>query len=197
MTKEVKIIRKYENYSDYIRHQSEKSLDSKRISKWLGEEWEQKIQTFDDIFNYNIEFIKSGGKGLAICARTGQEVVALKNIGVDAIGVDIVAHPPLVIEGDAHNLPFEDNTFDFVFSNSLDHSIDPRKFVSEAQRVVKSGGYILFHLQLLSEVDDYAENIIVSPDSVIDLFDSCIVVKSQRLVNQSYQWELVCLKNEH
>ena len=82
---------------------------------------------------------------------------------MDAIGIDIVAYPPLVIEGDAHSIPFENNEFDFVFSNSFDHSITPDIFLGEIKRVLKPDGVGMLHLQLTEEVDVYAENIITNP----------------------------------
>jgi SAM-dependent methyltransferase len=192
----MKIVREYSSYEDYIDHQKEKSLDSKRVKKWLNEEWDQKIRMFTKIFKKNKEFLTDGGKALGICARTGQEIVALENLGMDAIGVDIAPHPPLVIQGDAHDLPFEDNEFDFVFSNSFDHSIYPDKFLSEMQRVLKPNGYGLLHLQLTKTVDDYAENIIVNSSSVKDLLDNSTVVKEEKLRRSCYNREIVFKKNE-
>ena len=192
----MKIVREYSSYEDYIDHQKEKSLDSKRVKKWLNEEWDQKIRMFTKIFKRNKEFLTDGGKALGICARTGQEIVALKNLGMDSIGVDIAPHPPLVIQGDAHDLPFEDNEFDFVFSNSFDHSIYPDKFLSEMQRVLKPNGFGLLHLQLTESVDNYAENIIVDSSSVKDLLKDSTVVKEEKLRRSCYNREIVFRKNE-
>ena len=42
--------------------------------------------------------------------------------------------------GFVENLPFKDNSFDFVIaSHVLEHSKDPAKFLSEIQRVAKAG----------------------------------------------------------
>ena len=77
-------------------------------------------------------------KCLCFGARTGQEVVALNEIGMEAKGIDIVPQEPYVIKGDIHDAPFVDDTFDFVFTNIVDHSIYPQKFMSEIERVLKS-----------------------------------------------------------
>lgn len=46
------------------------------------------------------------------------------------------------IQGDVLNLPFKDNAFDVVFSNGvLHHTVDWRKGIAEAVRVVKPGGF--------------------------------------------------------
>jgi len=49
--------------------------------------------------------------------------------------------------GDAHNIPFMDDTFDAVFANAvLEHVDDPRKVVDEMRRVLKPGG--LFYAEI-------------------------------------------------
>ncbi len=68
-------------------------------------------------------------------------------MGSDAIGIDICPHPPHVIEADMHDLPFEDETFDFIFSNVFDHALYPEKKVSEIERVLKKGGKVVLHIQ--------------------------------------------------
>lgn len=51
----------------------------------------------------------------------------------------LISDRPTVL-GFVENLPFKDNSFDFVIaSHVLEHSKDPEKFLSELQRVSKSG----------------------------------------------------------
>ena len=51
------------------------------------------------------------------------------------------------IQADAENLPFEDNTFDFVYSlGVLHHTPDTERAIREAYRVLKPNGKILIHL---------------------------------------------------
>ena len=186
----MKIIRKYNDYQKYLDHQKEKSLNPKRIETWF-KEWEPKVQMFTDHFQRNKKYL--GGKALGICARTGQEIEAMKILGMDAIGIDIVEYPPLVLEGDAHEIPFPTNTFDFVFSNSLDHSCMPNIFLSEMKRVLKVGGYGLLHLQLTNDVDEFAENIITDTDSVIKLLN-CEIVENRNINDICYNKEIVFQK---
>ena len=47
------------------------------------------------------------------------------------------------MEGDATNLPFEDNTFDVTISNTVSEHIEPSKFYGEQLRVLKPGGICL------------------------------------------------------
>ena len=86
------------------------------------------------------------------------------NYGIDAINIDrvdiiktdinnfyfkdqIMSHVNYIkkvdLISDGYNLPFKDNTLDFVFtSHVLEHFYDPIKTLQEWYRVVKSGGYV-------------------------------------------------------
>ena len=44
------------------------------------------------------------------------------------------------MEGDATNLPFDDDTFDITISNTVQEHIEPSAFWGEQKRVLKSGG---------------------------------------------------------
>ena len=142
-----------DKYIKYVNLQKEKTTDPIRREKWLNNEWSSKLEGFKNVFNKHINYI--GHRCLCIGARTGQEVQALKDLNKDAIGIDLVGCPPLVIEGDFHNLSFNDNSFDFIFSNALDHSLYPSKFCSEMIRVLKPGGTVLLHLQVDVPNDKY------------------------------------------
>ena len=162
----------YATYDEYIEHQKVKTTDPRRRKLWLNKEWDMKIQIFENVFqNYKDKgILKENMKAICFGARTGQEVVALNNLKLDGIGIDIVPQEPYVIVGDIHKAPFEDNTFDFVFTNIMDHSIYPEKFISEMERVLKPGGHCLVQLQLNCKSDEYAENDIYNSQSVIKLF---------------------------
>lgn len=47
------------------------------------------------------------------------------------------------MEGDATSLPFEDNSFDVVISNTVSEHIEPSKFYREQRRVLKTKGICL------------------------------------------------------
>tara|TARA_R110000851_G_scaffold2600_4_gene10576 strand:+ start:4642 stop:5886 length:1245 start_codon:yes stop_codon:yes gene_type:complete len=156
----MKKTRHYREYEDYLNHQKTKTLDPVRRKKWLNEEWELKIKGFGRLFDRHGTVVQPEIKVLCIGARTGQEVVALKNRNIDAIGIDIVPHPPHVIHGDMHNLDFPDDSFDFVFSNVFDHALYPDKKISEIERVLKTDGHALLQFQIDIHPDQYTEVIV-------------------------------------
>jgi ubiquinone/menaquinone biosynthesis C-methylase UbiE len=50
------------------------------------------------------------------------------------------------IQGDATNLPFDDNSFDVVWTQHVQMNIpDKKKFYSEMNRVLKPGGHFIFY----------------------------------------------------
>jgi len=55
-------------------------------------------------------------------------------------------HKTTFIQGDATNLPFEDDSFDIVWTQHVQMNIPgKKKFYSEINRVLKTGGYFLFY----------------------------------------------------
>lgn len=157
-------IRHYDDYEEYIKFQSTKTLDPVKREKWLGVEWRQKIDGFKLEFSKLKSYLTRDKKCLCIGARTGQEVVALKELGVeDVIGIDIVEHLPHVVKGDMHNLSFEDNSIDFVYTNILDHSIMPEKLFEEVERVLKNNGLFFLQIQFGTDQDIYTEYVVKNP----------------------------------
>ena len=183
-------------YDDYILRQKEKTLDPKKIEKWLGEEWKTKLDGFRDLFQRNIEFIDQVQNCICLGARTGQEVVALKELGKDAIGIDLVEFSPHTIVGDIHNLSFDNCIFDLAFTNIFDHSFAPSKFISEIERVIMSSGFIIINLQLKISGDKYSENVIYDPNGVIELFKDSKLIRSHSISNtfDGMNWEIVMQK---
>lgn len=123
------------------------------------------------------KLIGNDSKALCIGARMGQEVEALRRVGVsDSIGMDLVPSPPLVVEGDFHKQPFKDGTFDLEFSNVFDHALYPHKFVGEIERTLKSGGVCVLHVSLRKRADKYSANDLYSIEPLKKLFKRSEVV---------------------
>lgn len=195
--KKIVATNKYKKYKEYLKFQKEKTLDPKRIKKWLNEEWEIKYSGFKEIFERNNQFLFDKSNAICLGARTGQEVKALIDLGINAIGIDLVPFPPYTIEGDIHNLKLPQSSFDFVFTNIFDHSLYPDKFCSEMERVCQSEGVIILHLQLGIDGDKYSENIVHEPSLIYKYFKNSKIVESRGIRNtfDGMNWELIFKKN--
>ena len=196
----MKKTRHYSDYNDYIKFQSKKTTDPTKREKWLGEEWKLKIDGFKNEFAKFGTLINSKTSALCIGARTGQEVVALMDMGVTNVkGIDIVPHEPYVEEGDMHNLSFEDNSFDFVYTNVIDHSIDPQKMINEIERVLKPDGFFFLQCQVGIDQDEYTEFIIENPIyDILTLTNKtfCVVCQPMERNFAGMNFELVFTKSK-
>ena len=193
-------VKEFSTYDEYIEFQKKKTLDKSRRSKWLNEEWEEKIKYFLKIFEELFKEINFNKQSNCLCigARTGQEVFALKKMGYSAIGIDIVECKPLVELGDMHNLKYKDQTFDFVFSNILDHSLYPKKSISEIERVLKKNGYCFLQITVGEATDMYGVTEIKSDSGIIKLFKNSEVIFTRNIKQYSIaqNWEILLKKNE-
>lgn len=84
------------------------------------------------------------------------------------------------IEADVTNLPFEDNSFDAVISNTVQEHIEPSKFFSEQLRVLKRGGVCLVLsarkgikvvADCMSEIGDFERTIWSKAEPYFDAID--------------------------
>ena len=192
----IKVYNRHKTYEDYVNKQLEKTLDPSRIKKWKGKEWQIKVDGFRHLFKRNEEFLQNKKNSICLGARTGQEVFVLRELGLDSIGIDLVEFPPYTIKGDIHNLEFDDEKFDLIFTNILDHSLYLEKFISEMERVCIKDGNIILNIQLNIPGDDYSENIINDLEPIINLFKNSTVIKNREIKNfDMMNRELVFKKN--
>ena len=132
---------------------------------------------------------------MCLGARTGQEVQAFKNLNIDSIGIDIVPSEPLVIYGDIHQIPFENETYEIIFTNIVDHSLYPEKLVKEAERVTKPKGLIIVHISVGNSTDRYGVTEIATPASIENLFLFSDVIKSSQIKGwHGLNWEIIAKK---
>ncbi|KAH7838065.1 hypothetical protein Vadar_021617 [Vaccinium darrowii] len=104
-------------------------------------------------------FLSPESKSLCLETLTGEDVLALKQIGVaDSVGV---------YYNRSGRLPFYNNTFDFEFSGMY-RSAEPVQFASEVSRTLKPGGFFVIHT---AAKDDYSLN------SLLDLFNFCKLIR--------------------
>lgn len=191
-------LKNYENYDDYISHQKSKANHGSDLrNRLLNELWEPDCEGFRLNFKNYHDILSTKTNALCLGARTGQEVFVLKELGLDAIGIDLVDNPPLVMEGDVHNLTFDNESYDFIFSNIFDHVLYPEKFVSEIERVLKPGGHCLLHLSILDRDDAHSANVLHSSNHVINLFKGQIEILVDKELGQPewpQYWELMIKK---
>ena len=180
---EIKTFSRHSTYDDYIKKQIEKTADPKKIQKWKGIEWETKVNGFRNLFKRNQEFLNNKKKALCLGSRTGQEVFVLRELGLEAIGIDLVEFLPFTIKGDIHSLIFEDKTFDLIFTNILDHSLHLEKFIHEMERVAISGGIIILNYQENIMGDDYSENIIYNSRPIVEMFKNSRLLRNRNIKN--------------
>jgi len=187
--------RKYKSYEEYVKHQLNKTASSKtrrrlRHKRQIRKKWFNKHLSILD------KYLVKGLRGLCLAARDGAEVEVFKDRGYKAIGIDLVAFSPFVIKGDFHKIPFKDNSFDFIYSNSVDHVFDIEKFSSEVNRVLKKGGYVLFHLAL-TRFGEYEVLYLSTVDDLLDYFPNYSVVEKSKIgkPGESLRCALVLRKN--
>lgn len=198
--------RTYASYEDYIRHQKSKADHGTPLySKLLTDLWEPDCAGFRENFRPYAGILATCRNALCLGARTGQEVHVLREMGVtDALGIDLVPTPPLVLAGDVHQLQFGDASYDFVFSNIFDHVLYPDRFVSEINRVTRPGGHVLLHLSVAGadqahpDNDQWAANTLRDSGDVVRLFGGGYQVLEDRLLGQPNwptYWTLFLKKN--
>uniref|UniRef100_A0A5B7ALL4 Uncharacterized protein n=1 Tax=Davidia involucrata TaxID=16924 RepID=A0A5B7ALL4_DAVIN len=161
---------------------------------WATKDWRNAVQFYSSVFQDLIAdgYLSPNSKSLCLETPIGQDVFALKEIGVsDAIGIYKKASKPLVISGQAIRQPFEDNTFDFIFSGGggLDKSAKPAEFAAEVARTLKPEGFLVVHT---ASKDTYSFN------SFIDLFNCCKFILSRDIEgfdsSMPYVREIVMMK---
>ncbi|CAK7332451.1 unnamed protein product [Dovyalis caffra] len=187
----------YATYNSYIQRQLNKTLNPKLRKIWTTRDWDRKIQVFADFFKdlKQKNLISNESKALCIGARVGQEVEALRRVGVsDSVGMDLVPYPPLVVKGDFHHQPFDDGTFDFEFSNVFDHALFPDRFVGEIERTLKPGGVCVLHVALSRRADKYSANDLYSVKPLVKLFTKSELVHVRKVDGFGLDTEVVFRK---
>jgi len=100
----------------------------------------------------------TGEYSLLMAKNPDNQVVALD--GSEKLSVDLQKKVDQlkiknlkVIHSDAHQLPFEDNSFDSCFCNTvLEHVKDPEQIVKEVRRVLKPEGKLMISIPFLQEI---------------------------------------------
>lgn len=139
--------REYPDYDTYLAHQARKTANPAVIEK-LRAKREDRLRHFRGELSILKQYVPAGERAICLGARLGEEVEVLREFGYDAIGIDLVPYPPLVVEGDFHSVPFGDGEFGLVYCNSVDHVYDLTRFAGEVSRVLRPGGFAYFVLRV-------------------------------------------------
>jgi SAM-dependent methyltransferase len=141
------VSRRYDSYGQYVRHQQAK----------LG---------VLDLEHYDVKYrellagrLRAAGhvgpqaRVLCLAARLGTEVRAFHDIGCFAVGIDLNPGDANrhVLHGDFHDVQFPDGSADVVFTNSIDHALEPSKLLGEVRRLLVPGGLFVVEASLGAE----------------------------------------------
>lgn len=164
---------------------------------YLKKQWKQLDRLYElKLFSKHIDIIskldieqKRNKKILSIGSRYGIELMAFKELGYTFIdGIDIYPRSKEIIKADMHSLPFDDNSFDIVYSHhSLDHSLFPTKAIKEMFRVSKPNSFWIHTIPF----DDFAEEEAIDFDSAdeiiqfLTLYANDIIYKQEVSLNQN------------
>ncbi|CAM8947621.1 unnamed protein product [Rhodiola kirilowii] len=187
----------YDSYQTYINRQLAKTTNPKLRQIWTTRDWDRKINVFSQFFSdlKRRNLLSNHSRALCVGARVGQEVEALRRIGVnDSIGIDLVPYPPLVVRGDFHSQPFGNETFDFEFSNVFDHALYPDRFVAEIERTLKVEGVCVLHVALARRADKFSANDLFSLKPLVELFRRSEMVVSRSVDGFGLDTEVVFRK---
>lgn len=167
--------RKYCSYEQYIRHQARKSKKI-CISK---AKFKENIHSFCKRFDKFIKYF-SGQDILCLGARWGEEVLALRSLGfTKTIGIDLnpgkfgkkYGH---VIKGDFNNIFFENETFDTIYTNAIDHAWNIALLFKEVNRVLRKNGIFILEVSHIVGETQKTRKLLVSGGNKyeVTVFDS-------------------------
>lgn len=169
----INFVKFYDTYQEYVDHQSKKSRDPK-VREYFMDRWTTRVKWFHAKFRRTLKEIaftrKFGKAALCLGARYGHEVMAFRDLNIDAIGIDLVPCEPLVIAGDVHSLAFPDESQNLVFTNIFDHIFNPDAFLSEIDRVLVHGGFVIIHLAIAKSTDEFGVIEIATSEPVVEAF---------------------------
>jgi SAM-dependent methyltransferase len=127
------------DYARYLSSQLENTLVKKY---YWGREKIREFPLIDLLGQYTDV---KGKKVLCVGARNEDEInYFYKMKARQVVGIDLFSDSDQILVMDMHDLKFEDDSFDIVYSrHSYEHSIAPYKAASEFMRVCRGGGMVI------------------------------------------------------
>ena len=136
-------IYKYKDYDEY--RETQIYYNKKKIDKIWADE--KTLRTISDFLSENIQTDKI--KGICHGSRNGfeQKYFNEYNKNFEVIGTDISETAKNFKDSVVHDFHDEKtewiNNFDFVYSNSLDQSFDPKKALTVWLNQIKNNGFVI------------------------------------------------------
>lgn len=131
-------------YSSYDEYVSVQGIKANEHTEYILSGKQKRKRTFRKLFKEYFKYMNQG-KVLCLGARDGAEVKVLNGLGFNgSMGVDLHPMGSGVVKGDWHNLPFADNSFENIYTNSFDHCLYFFKAIEEIKRVLKNKGVFIF-----------------------------------------------------
>lgn len=154
--------------NDYVENYDEiaqiliKSLKEEGKNPWMDEEHWKKSE--EDTAEICKQYLKPGDRILDVGCGTGRMLSYFSNVkkyGID-ISIDMAAMArEKGIEacmGNVEDLPYKDGSMDLVVcTDVLEHVFDLYKTISEINRVVKAGGYIILRVPQDEDLSPYLD----------------------------------------
>lgn len=154
--------------NDYVQNYDEiarvllENLKKEGKNPWMDEElWKKSESDTAEICN---QYIKNGDRVLDVGCGTGRMLSYFNN--VEKFGIDISVDMAKMCRdkgieacmGNVEDLPYEDGSMDMVIcTDVLEHVFDLYKTLSEINRVVKKGGYIILRVPQDEDLRPYLE----------------------------------------
>lgn len=120
---------------------------------------------------------------LIIGGRTEEEIFMFRGYGFrDVTAVDLISYSPLVIEADMHDLPFADDSFDFIFcAYTLVYSKRPSAAAKEFVRVLRNGGTVAVAVEYCpwesrAEIQQALLGYTIIPEEKLETVDDILTV---------------------
>ena len=138
------------DYDAYVNAQLEVSIGHSNYQKRLWATTNQRTKEL--VTQYLAPFVtpKKDAKVLCVGCRDTRELDFVESaVSCKATGLDLFSFNDRIVIGDMHKMPFDDNSFDSVYScHSLEHSWDLDVALSEFKRVVRPEGSITIEIPI-------------------------------------------------
>jgi SAM-dependent methyltransferase len=166
-------------YQQYIYAQVKKSLNTAR--KAQDKKGSRPFARTEKLVGEMAKFLPETGRDkftvLCVGCRSHIELDYIENAcGVKTVGVDLFSNDPRIRVGDMHNLPFDDQSFDALYScHSLEHAYDVRQALREFVRVTKHGGLLVIEVPVNYDVTEVDRNDFKSTRGLLDTLGEAVL----------------------